>query len=110
MIVATASGLVTGMADLKVSYDWLDQTTSNLTAIRNELEHTGDHQKDIKGSLGSGDIAQAMDDFANNWDNHRRKILDKVQALGDMSEKTMQAFTDLENKLAKGLTGNGKKK
>ena len=98
------------MADLKVSYDWLSQTTSNLKAIHNELEHTGEHQSDIKGALGSGDIADAMDDFANNWDNHRRKILDKVQALGDMSEKTMEAFQDLEKKLAGGILGNEKQK
>jgi hypothetical protein len=97
------------MADLKVSYDWLSQTTSNLKAIQNELKNTGDHQSEIKGALGSGDIAHAMDDFANNWDNHRRKILDKVQALGEMSEKTMQAFTEVDDKLKKGVEGHGKK-
>jgi uncharacterized protein YukE len=97
------------MADLKVSYDWLSQTTSNLKAIQNELQNTGDHQRDVKGALGSGDIAHAMDDFANNWDNHRRKILDKVQSLGEMSEKTMEAFTDVDNKLKNGVEGHGKK-
>jgi gas vesicle protein len=109
LIAATASGLVTGMADLKVSYDWLSQTASNLKAIENELKNTGDRQSEIKGALGSGDIAHAMDDFANNWDNHRRKILDKVQALGEMSEKTMEAFTDVDNKLKNGVEGHGKK-
>ncbi|MBV9025322.1 MAG: hypothetical protein JO362_16365 [Streptomycetaceae bacterium] len=97
------------MSDLKVSYDRLEESSKNLKRIQYELEHTGDHQRDIRGILGSGDIAHAMDDFANNWDYHRHKLLDQAKAMQEATEKTVEAFGDLETKLSSDLKGSGKK-
>ncbi len=97
------------MTDLKVSYDKLEESNKNLKAINQELDTTGDHQKDIKGSLGSGDIAHAMDDFATNWDYHRHKLQDKVKAMGEMSETTMQKFQEVDTKLGSAFKVEGKK-
>ncbi len=96
------------MTDLKVSYDKLEESNKNLKAINQELDTTGDHQGDIKGSLGSGDIADAMDDFANNWDYHRHKLQDKVKAMGEMTEETMQKFREVDSKLGQAFD-HGKK-
>jgi hypothetical protein len=98
------------MTDLKVSYDRLEESTRNLKAIQRELENTGEHQDDVKDSLGSGDLAHAMHDFAHNWTYHRHKLLDKIQAMGEMAEKTMEAFKDVDRKLAQGVEDGGKKK
>lgn len=95
-----ASRYVGRMPDLKVSYDELEESSKNLKSIQNELENTGGHQSDIKGELGSGDIAHGMDDFANNWDYHRHKLLDKIQAMGEAAEKAMDTFKDADKKLA----------
>ncbi len=102
--------MVAGMADLKVSYDRLEESTKSLQTIQRELGDTGGRQKEIKEFLGSGDIAHAMHDFASNWDYHRHKLLDKVKAMGEMAEKTMEAFKDVDKKLEDGLDGAGKKK
>jgi hypothetical protein len=96
------------MTDLKVSYDRLEECARNLKAIQRELEDTGDHQADIAGALGSSHMAHAMHDFADNWDYHRHKLLDKIQAMGEMAEKTMEAFKDVDEKLKNGLTSAGK--
>jgi uncharacterized protein with von Willebrand factor type A (vWA) domain len=98
------------MADLKVSYDRLEESSRNLKAINHELDTTGDHQSDISGSLGSGDMAHAMSDFANNWDYHRHKLQDKIKAMGEMSEQVMQKFTEVDHKLAAGFHHDGRKK
>jgi hypothetical protein len=98
------------MADLKVSYDTLEESTRHLRAIQHELDDTKHHQKDIESSLGSHDMAHAMHDFAGNWDYHRHKLLDKIQAMGEMTEKTMDAFRDVDRKLKDGLTDTGGKK
>jgi hypothetical protein len=96
------------MTDLRVSYDRLEESTRNLKSIQRELEDTGDHQADLAGSLGSGDMAHAMHDFADSWDYHRHKLLDKIQAMGEMAETTMDAFKDVDQKLKDGLTNAGK--
>ncbi len=98
------------MADLKVSYDRLEESCRNLAAIKHELDTTGDHQSDISGELGSGDMAHAMKDFADNWDYHRHKLLDKIQAMHEMSDQVMEKFTDVDRKLASGFHDDGKKK
>lgn len=91
------------MTDLRVSYDTLEESTRNLKAIQRELDHTKHHQADIRHALGSHDMAHAMHDFASNWDYHRHKLLDKIQAVGEMSEKTMDAFREVDTKLKHGL-------
>ncbi len=98
------------MADLKVSYDKLEESNRNLKAINHELDTTGDHQKDISGELGSGDMAHAMHDFADNWTYHRNKLQEKIKALAEMSEKTMQHFRQVDHKLASGFKHGDKKK
>ncbi|MEC3995979.1 hypothetical protein VSR01_21630 [Actinacidiphila sp. DG2A-62] len=91
------------MTDLRVSYETLEESSRHLKAIQRELDDTKHHQADIKDSLGSGDMAHAMHDFASNWDYHRHKLLDKIQAMGEMTEKTLEAFKDVDKKLKDGL-------
>jgi hypothetical protein len=98
------------MTDLKVSYDTLEESSRNLKSIQRELDDTKHHQSDIQGALGSKDMTHAMHDFAGNWDYHRHKLLDKIQAMGEMTEKTMEAFKDVDKKLRDGLTDGEKKK
>jgi hypothetical protein len=98
------------MTDLKVSYDTLEESSRNLKSIQRELDDTKHHQSDIQGALGSKDMTHAMHDFAGNWDYHRHKLLDKIQAMGEMTEKTREAFKDVDKKLRDGLTDGEKKK
>jgi len=98
------------VTDLKVSFERLEESTRNLKSIQRELENTGDQQDDVKDSLGSGDMAHAMHDFAHNWTYHRHKLLDKIQAMGEMAETTMATFKDVDKKLAQGIEAGGKEK
>lgn len=108
MSAGTRGGWLARMTGLKVSYDRLEESTRNLKSIQRELEDTGEHQDDVKDSLGSGDMAHAMHDFAHNWNYHRHKLLDKIQAMGEMAETTMDAFKDVDKKLADEAKGGGK--
>jgi hypothetical protein len=100
---------MTGMSDLKVSYDRLEESNRNLKAINSELDTTGSHQSDISGSLGSGDMAHAMHDFADNWDYHRHKLQDKIKSMQEMTEAVMSEFQKADQKLAAGFKDDGKK-
>ncbi|MDI5966677.1 hypothetical protein POF50_023400 [Streptomyces sp. SL13] len=97
------------MADLKVSYDRLEESNRNLKAINTELDTMCAHQSDISGSLGSGDMAHAMHDFGNNWDYHRHKLQGNIKALGEMTEQVMQQFREVDHKLAAGFKDEKKK-
>lgn len=90
-------------ADLKVSYDRLEESNRNLKAINTELDTVCAHQKDISGSLGSGDMAHAMYDFGNNWDYHRHHIQGNIKTLAEMTEQVMEEFREVDQKLASGF-------
>lgn len=92
------------MSDLIIDYRLLHDCSASLTAIRQELDGIGRHEKDLTGIWGSVDIAHAMNDFAGNWDYHRKKILGSIVALGTMVDTTAKAFQDADKQLRDALT------
>ncbi|WP_327429109.1 hypothetical protein [Streptomyces sp. NBC_01236] len=88
-------------SDLIVDDKLLVKTAKSLKKIQYEFEHTEEHQDDLKGVWGSGQIAGAMDDFADNWDYHRKQLLESIKTVGELAEGCHQAFKDLDQKLAK---------
>lgn len=95
------------MSDLIVDDDLLKKSARSLKKIQNEFEHTEKHQSDLKRIWGSGEIAKAMDDFADNWDYHRKQLLDSIKTVGELTEKCHEAFRDLDHKLEKSTRGTG---
>jgi hypothetical protein len=92
------------MADLKVDYALLDQSEVSLSGLVSEFEHIKAQESSYDGAMGSGDIASAMDDFAGNWDYHRKKLVGSLHALGSMINQTKQSFDDTDAKLQTSLT------
>ncbi|WP_405915651.1 hypothetical protein [Streptomyces sp. NBC_00728] len=83
------------MSDLIVDDDLLMKSARNLKKIQYEFENTDRHQRDLKGIWGSGPIAGAMDAFADNWDYHRKQLLDSIKTVGTLAEDCHKAFRDL---------------
>ena len=92
------------MSDLVIDYQLLQDCSASLTAIHQEFDGVGGHEKDLTGIWGSSDIAHAMDDFAGNWDYHRKKILGSIESLGTMVDTTVKAFQDADKQLKDALT------
>jgi hypothetical protein len=92
------------MADLIVDYQLLDQTEGSLGSLAAEFQKLQALAKGYDGGLGSGDIASAMDDFAGNWDYHRKRLVGSMHALGQLVHETKHGFQDADQKLASSLT------
>jgi len=54
-------------------------------------------------------MAHAMHDFAHNWTYHRHKLLDKIQAMGEMAETTMTTFKTWTRSSPRGRGRGGEK-
>lgn len=102
IVIAEKDGAV--MADLKVDYQLLDSTERTLSSLTSEFQNIKAQEGSYDGAMGSGDIAGAMDSFAGNWDYHRGKLVDSMQALGKMVGQTRQAFQKTDTGLAHDLT------
>ncbi|GAB3691563.1 hypothetical protein [Angustibacter aerolatus] len=78
-----------GPGTLKVDYAELGESASSLAAIRREFEGIDDASDAVKHAVCSRDIADAIEEFANNWDRHRGEL---VEALGKLEEATRSAI------------------
>lgn len=93
------------MADLVVDYNLLGQVESTLRGLHGEFSDIQAQQRAYFSAWGSDAIASAMNDFAGNWDYHRKKLLDAMESLGTMVGQCKSSFgeadTDLSNELTK---------
>ncbi|MGW2646754.1 hypothetical protein ACWC2T_17965 [Streptomyces sp. NPDC001393] len=96
------------MSDLIVNDDLLKKSARSLKKIQYEFEHTDKHQRDLKGIWGSGRIAGAMDAFADNWDYHRKQLLDSIKTVGTLIDDCHKAFQDLDHKLERSTKSKSK--
>jgi len=70
---------------LKVSYPVLEASAD----IRREFSGLDDAMQDVKDAVGSRHLADALEEFANNWDRHRGAL---VESLGSLEEATRSAI------------------
>lgn len=77
-----------------VNYDLLGQSASSLRAIGAEFEHTARTNDDLVGSLGSGDIADAMGEFSGNWDRKRKDLTQKIKDTEGVVRSVMASFRE----------------
>ncbi|MFH8487886.1 hypothetical protein [Streptomyces longisporoflavus] len=94
--------------DLRVNVDLLVDSESRLKGLRREFKNLGNRNEDMQPYWGSGDITGAMNEFVDNWDDYRRKMLESIDTVGKLVESTVKGFSGLDADLAKGLREGGK--
>ncbi|MFH8894892.1 hypothetical protein ACH4HG_00580 [Streptomyces coeruleorubidus] len=97
-------------SDLIVNVKLLVESESRLRSIKKELENLDNRKEDMHPYWGSGKIADVMDDFVDNWDDYRKKMIETVETVGKLVKGTVDGFTGLDAELAKELRKAGKKK
>lgn len=87
-------------SDLIVNVDLLVETESRLKGIQKELKSLNQQKDDLRPYWGSGEIADKMDDFVDNWDDYRTRMLESVKTVGELVKSTIDGFTGLDAQLA----------
>lgn len=72
------------MSDLTVDLDGLTVFAGGLDRIRASLDATGKVLDGYHEDIGSGKVSGALGDFADHWDDGRKKITDNAKALSSM--------------------------
>jgi len=98
-------GLVGGAVGdhLKVDLALIRATGTGLGRIKDALHHA-EATKPGGGVLGSGELTGAMDDFVDNWEIHRKKLVASVEAHEKMATDSAEAYENTDEGLAKELT------
>ncbi|WAU79085.1 hypothetical protein O1Q96_04545 [Streptomyces sp. Qhu-G9] len=96
-------------ADLRVNIELLSESESRLKNLKKEFNNLGNRADDMRSHWGSGEIADSMDTFVDNWDDYRAKMINSIDTVGKLVKSTIEGFGGLDGDLAKGLQ-EGKKK
>jgi len=92
------------MSDLKVDYQALSSTQRTLGGLVTQFGDIQTQQSHYDWAMGSGAVAGAMDNFAGNWNYHRKQLISSMNDLGTMVATALEQFPKTDNQLAKNLT------
>jgi uncharacterized protein YukE len=90
-----------GEPDLTVDYDFLADCERKLGQLKKTFEDIESRRDDMKEHWGSGTVAGAMEDFVNNWDDYRTRLIESIESVGKLVATSKKAFEDLDDDLAK---------
>jgi uncharacterized protein YukE len=93
--------------DLVVDYDVLEASATSLARIGREFEDAARLGDQVRGCLGSGAVADAMDEFVDNWNRHRREIVSAIHDLDGATRSVMESFAEADRQLGESLEARG---
>ncbi|HEY4703518.1 MAG TPA: hypothetical protein VIH64_16600 [Streptosporangiaceae bacterium] len=92
------------MSDLKVDFSILQTTEKTLTSLHAEFSDIKAQERVYDSEWGSGDVKDAMHSFTDNWDDHRKNLLNTISNVGKLVSESISAFQQTDGKLADGVT------
>ncbi|MGH3874371.1 MAG: hypothetical protein ACRDSR_23200 [Pseudonocardiaceae bacterium] len=95
-------------ADLTVDYAMLAHSAQSLRLIATEFDGADARRDANTGIWGSCDVARAMNDFVDNWDRHRGKLVESINNVGGMCAGAKEALTRVDHGLADSMIRSGK--
>lgn len=91
---------------LLVDLDTLGEISARLLELKGEFEQSSE-LSDLGEDVGSPAIADALQDFGNNWKWHRRKLVEKLAAVQGMASGSKLAYETVDLDLASAVRGEG---
>ncbi|MGW5619033.1 hypothetical protein [Streptomyces sp. NPDC003877] len=88
-------------SDLTVDYEFLADCERKLGQLKKTFEDIENRRDDMDKHWGSSEIADVMQDFVDNWDDYRTRLVESLESVGKLVAGTKKAFDDLDKQLAK---------
>ncbi len=91
------------MGDLEVDIDGLEGLVTSLAGVRDGLDQTRSVVNGSASAMGSEDVAGALDDFENHWDDGRGRVKENIEAIVGAVEESAQAYRQTDTDLREAL-------
>lgn len=88
---------------VKVSTSDLEAMATQLKRLQSEFEDAKGVVDGFTGAMGSGEVAGKLDDFATNWNIHRKALCSQIELLGKTAEGAAKTYDGVDDHLAKAL-------
>ncbi len=91
------------MADLTYNSTDLEGLGTDLTRITSDLKNDNDLKDVDISDVAHQTVVDAINDFVNDWDDKRKKLTNKVEALAEMASQSSEKFDQADRELANAL-------
>lgn len=88
---------------LKVSTTMLADVGTSLGTLKNEFENSTKIVDSFHGFLGSGEVADALGDFAGDWSKKRDELCKILDQLGKIASTAAKTYDGVDTHLAQAL-------
>lgn len=95
------------VGDLVLDTDQLRQLGADLRLVAEEFTHANNRSDDVADDVGHDDLADAIREFAHNWDDKREKMVADIGTLAEAAIATGEVFEQLETDLVASLEDAG---
>lgn len=88
------------MTDIRLNYEVLRGATTNLEYVAQQFEASGDTAAACADATGHDHLAGRVREFADNWDDNRRKFQNAAGDLAKAISQIHEAFETFDNDAA----------
>lgn len=92
---------------LSVDLSVLEQLSRQLVVLRRQFDSSSDIAHAHHASVGSSQVADALDHFAGNWKYHREKLSASIDAIASMAEQGHDTYRAVDEQLAESVRPHG---
>ncbi|MFY1678244.1 hypothetical protein [Streptomyces sp. WMMC905] len=86
-------------SDLIVDITLLRDTEKQLGLIQGEFQSISGWERELRASVGAERMVKAMSEFVDNWDRHRREIVEEISEVGGWVGSARRSFEKLDREL-----------
>lgn len=86
---------------VRYSLDLLADLGGDLSGLADALDGRAESTRWEAGDLGHRRVVDALEEFADSWDDKRELLTRSLRSLGDMASSTAETFEDLDVRTAR---------
>lgn len=88
------------MSDLAYSITALTNLGTGLANLAGDLRSDGGLDNVSVEQVNSQRVVDAIDDFADDWDDNRESLARSIESIGKLASKAAETFADADRQLA----------
>lgn len=82
----------------------VQRMAQRLTFLGEQFSSTTQLQQAGRDAFGaSSDLARALDEVSENWEHNRKRLTERILAVRDMAQGTVDTLTEVDQRLAEEL-------
>ncbi|MEU2334895.1 type VII secretion target [Streptomyces sp. NPDC013172] len=88
---------------VSVSTSELREISRSLAKLKSNFDHAKDLVDSYGSEIGSGEVADALGEFADDWKKKRKQLCDGLEFLGKTAGEAAKAYDGIDQHLADAL-------